>query len=92
MSRSLTPQEKVLARAIGPRMNVDSIVVTDEATQRYNCLAWTLGITTSWIWPWGDRDATKAEFDSFYLGQGFSPSGSGEVAALGIDSRSMTHG
>lgn len=27
----------------------------------YNCLAYVLGATTTWIWPWGSRDATLSE-------------------------------
>jgi hypothetical protein len=93
MSRSLTDQEKGFARQWFPRMSVDGVVVSDEATSRYNCLAWTLGITTSWVWPWGSRNATKAEFDAFYRGYGFTPtSGSGTVAAFGPSLSEMNHG
>jgi hypothetical protein len=92
MARSLTPQEKAQARQVWPRMNVDAVVVTDEATNRYNCLSWTLGITTSWVWPWGSRNATKAEFDALYRSYGFSPAGAGTIAAFGLNLNSMTHG
>lgn len=92
MTRTLTPQEKSQARQVWPRMNVDGVIVTDEATNRYNCLAWTLGITTNWVWPWGSRNATKAEFDSLYRSYGFSPAGSGTIAAFGLNLNSMTHG
>ena len=91
MSRPLTPQEKVHARQVWPGMNADAVVVTDEATNRYNCLAWTLGITTSWVWPWGGRNAMKTEFDAFYQNYGFSPAASGTIAAFGLDLNSMTH-
>ena len=73
MPRPLIDQEKALARQWFPRMNVDGVVVSDEATRRYNCLAWTLGITSSWVWPWGSRNTTKTEFDAFYRGYGFTP-------------------
>ena len=92
MPRSMTPQEKQQARQVWPRLNADAAVVTDEATDRYNCLAWTLGITTSWVWPWGSRNATKAEFDALYRSYGFRPAGGGEVAAFGLNLNSMTHG
>jgi hypothetical protein len=72
-------------------MNVDGVVVTDEPTNRYNCLAWTLGITTSWVWPWGSRIPTKLEFDDFYRSQGYSPAVAGPIAAFGLDLNSMTH-
>ena len=92
MPRSLTAEEKEKARTVWPRMNVDSVVVTDEATSRYNCLSWTLGITTSWTWPWGSRNATKGEFAALYRDYGYAPSSSGPIAAFGINANSMTHG
>ena len=126
-------------------MNVDAVVVTDEATNHYNCLALTLesssvgslrgarilgreaavlraatvrepvrepaqgpppsrsrlhedcgsaalGITTTRVWPWGSRIPTKAEFDALYRSYGFSPGGSGTIAAFGLNLSSMTHG
>jgi hypothetical protein len=92
LTRSLTGQEKVHAGQIWPRINVDAVIVTDEPTNRYNCVAWTLGISTTWIWPWGLRNPTKAEFDALYVSYGFSPGGSGDIAAFGLNLQSMTHG
>jgi len=92
VARPLTPNEKTQARQVWPRLNVDAVVVTDEATNRYNCLAWTLGITTSWVWPWGSRNATKSEFDALYRSYGFNPAGSGSIAGFGLNLNSMTHG
>ncbi len=92
MTRSLTAQEKAHAGQIWPRMNVDAVIVTDEATNRYNCVSWTLGITTSWIWPWGLRNPSKAEFDALYGNYGLRPSSSGPIAAFGTNNHSMTHG
>jgi hypothetical protein len=73
-------------------MNVAAVIVTDNATARYNCLAWTLGISTSWIWPWPPGNVTKADFDTLYHNQGFVPSGSGSIAVFGINQNAMTHG
>ncbi len=92
MSRFLTASEKKQALAIWPRLNVNNAVVTGEETRQYNCLAWTLGITNAWVWPWGGRNATKAEFNTLYRNYGFSPASSGEVAAFGLSLNSMTHG
>ncbi len=92
MARNLTPSEKLQYKSAFPNMNVDAVLVTAEATPTYNCLAWTLGITNSWVWPWGGRNATKAEFDALYRGYGFTPSTSGTIAAWGIALNSMTHG
>jgi hypothetical protein len=72
-------------------MNIDAVVVTDEATNRYNCLAWTLGITMNWVWPWGSRMPTKPEFDDFYRSHGSNPASAGTIAAYGLDPNLMTH-
>jgi hypothetical protein len=72
-------------------MNVSLVLVTDEATKGYNCIAWTLGISTSWIWPWGQRNATKSEFDALYQTFGFVPSSSGPIAAFGQNLNGLTH-
>src|SRR5690349_11125748 len=92
MSRPLTPQEKTQAKGFWPNLDADRALVSAEADLMYNCLAWTLGITDSWVWPWGDRNATKAEFDALYSSYGFNPAASGEIAAFGVATDEMTHG
>lgn len=92
MPRNLNATEKQQAKQIWPNMNVDTVLVTGEATEQYNCLAWTLGITTSWVWPWGSRNATKPEFDALYRTYNFQPAGSGTIAAFGLNLTNMTHG
>ena len=92
MARPLTPQEKAQARQVWPRLDVHSVVVTDEATRRYNCLAWTLGFADRWVWPWVGRNATKADFDALYRSFGFQSAASGTIASFGLNLSSMTHG
>lgn len=92
MNRSLTPQETSHALSLWPNMNAGAVVVTDNATPRYNCLAWTLGVTTAWIWPWATAYATKLEFDVFYRSRGFTPAAFGPIAVFGISLIEMTHG
>lgn len=93
LPRALTPAEKKDAQKFWPKMDVDKVVVTDEATVAYNCLAWTLGITTSWVWPWvGHEYATQKEFDALYATYGFKPAGSGEIAGLGMNADAFGHG
>lgn len=41
--------------------------VIGPATDGYNCIAWSAGITDRWVWP-GD---TVARFDEFYAQRGF---------------------
>jgi hypothetical protein len=72
-------------------MNVATVVVSANATTQYNCLAWTLGITTSWIWPWSAPNVTKVEFDAFYQSHGFTPAGAGPIAVFGLNLHAMTH-
>src|SRR5262245_24545923 len=42
--------------------------VLSPATPNYNCIAWSLGITTKWVWP-GDR---VADFDQLNARFGYS--------------------
>ena len=37
-----------------------------------NCLAYALGNTTSWIWPWGSSNPTLAQAESYMRGLGYS--------------------
>lgn len=37
-----------------------------------NCLAYALGNTTSWIWPWGYSNPTVAQTDSYMAGYGYA--------------------
>lgn len=84
MMRGLTNGEKNYARTRWPRMNIEGVIVSGEATDQYNCLAWTLGITSQWVWPWGNRDPTKTEFDELYRSYDFRPTLIGEMAAFGV--------
>ncbi len=92
LPRALTAAEQTEAKKNWPRMVVANIIVSAEPTREYNCLAWTVGITTSWLWPWGSRNATKAEFDAFYRSYGFSPNADGTISAFGTSLTEMTHG
>jgi hypothetical protein len=74
-----------------PNMNVVAAVVTDEPTKQYNCIAWSVGIQTNWIWPWPPGKVTKGEFDALYASFGYFPSSSGSVAVFGLDASDMRH-
>jgi hypothetical protein len=88
MPRPPTPAEKVKLKKTFPKLDVDKVIVSGEATSDYNCIAWTLGITNSWIWP-GEKEA---DFDKLYKGQGFVRSTDGPIAAWGTGQDKMTHG
>ena len=83
MARRATAAEKRVLRSWFPQLNVDGIWVTGNATPTYNCLAWVLGITNSWVWPWGNRNASKREMDAFMRVRGYAPSPAGQIAAYG---------
>ena len=88
MARPMTSAEKARFRAYFPALDVNQAVVTDGPSTAYNRIAWTVGITTRWIWPGG----TLATFDTFDHGFGLVRSGDGPVAAWGHSTTHMTHG
>jgi hypothetical protein len=46
--------------------------VLGPATPRYNCIAWSIGITTQWVWPAKpNKAATVADFDELYGKHGY---------------------
>lgn len=40
-------------------------------TETYNCLAYALGYTTIWVWPWGTTNPTSSQANSFMAGAGY---------------------
>lgn len=88
MVRQMTFDEKSRFRANFSNLNVDRAVVTGEATQQYNCISWTLGITDRWIWP----GPHISDFDNLYQRVGYKRVGNGPVAAWGHSESRMTHG
>src|SRR5262245_11394607 len=88
MRRPLTAAEKARFQAFFPAPDVNQAVVTDGPVPTYNCIAWTVGFKTRWIWPGG----TLANFDTFYQGFGLVRSGDGPVAAWGHSTTHLAHG
>jgi hypothetical protein len=88
MGRPPTKDEETWLKMNFPNLDVSKTVVTDSATLVYNCLAWTLGITTTWVWP-GEKES---DFDTLYKKSGFVRSGDGPIAAWGTAKDKMTHG
>lgn len=88
MPRQMTTSEKQSYSAIFPRLDVNRAIVAGEPTPVYNCISWTVGVTTTWLWP----GPTLAEFDAFYARYGFFRSTSGHIAAWGAGTNAMTHG
>jgi hypothetical protein len=91
MARRLTSSEAFQLRSWFPTLDTGSVWVLGEATPRYNCLAWALGITSSWVWPWGGRNATDSEMTSFLRRYGLVPSSSGSRLTYGMSWSSIGH-
>jgi hypothetical protein len=52
-----------------PNLQAEDFVGIGPSSQRYNCIAWTLGIQDQWVWP-----GTRIEdFDKLYAKQGYQP-------------------
>lgn len=90
--RKFTSSEKLQYRSVFPRLVVDRVIVTGPETTMYNCLAWTIGVTSSWLWLWGGLLPPKSEFDKLYNTFGYSPAAKGEIAVYGYSLKQMTHG
>jgi hypothetical protein len=90
MTRPLTPAEKLRFHGYFPNLNVDNAVVSGEATNVYNCIAWTLGITDAWIWPGNRID----DFDPYYnlIGYNRTQDPNSPIAVWGYSFIRMTHG
>ena len=87
MARKMTAAEKKRFKNYFPKLDVNRAVVTGAATRQYNCIAWTVGVTTRWIWP----GAHISNFDRFYNSRGHVRASNGPVAAWGHGPSSMTH-
>ncbi len=68
MNTARFPQEraKVNPGNVFPRLG-NNYEVLRPADRRYNCIAWSLGITDRWVWP----GATVADFDRLYGSHGY---------------------
>ncbi len=42
----------------------------------YNCLSYALGVTNTWIWPWGSSNPTDSQVTSYLSTKGYVTSGS----------------
>ncbi|NPC82029.1 hypothetical protein HPC49_27905, partial [Pyxidicoccus fallax] len=59
-----------------PNLQEEDFVGIGPSSQRYNCIAWTLGIQDEWVWP-----GTRIEdFDKLYAKQGYQPMSSVDLS------------
>ena len=73
-------------------MAVDKVLVSGEQSVKYNGLAWTLGYSDRWIWPWGHKAVTQEDFERFYREHGNYPIPVGKLSGLGTDEGGLKHG
>ena len=88
MTRSMTPLEKTQYQAWFPQLDVNAAVVSAENNSAYNCISWTVGVTTAWHWP----GSTIQDFDGFYAGFGYVRRTTGPIAVWGHSLQDMLHG
>ncbi len=79
-ARNPTSGEESTLSAAFPRLISGDWCVSAPATPTYNCIAWSIGNTSRWIWDevdsvYGDNDGTVSlsDFDSFYSMAGLTP-------------------
>lgn len=52
-----------------PNLKAENFVGIGPSAERYNCIAWTVGVRNEWIWP-----GTKvSDFDALYGRHGYQP-------------------
>jgi hypothetical protein len=62
MNRPMNDAEKTRFKKYFPRLDLNRARVTGDATPKYNCISWTVGVTDRWIWP----GANISDFDLLY--------------------------
>jgi type VI secretion system secreted protein VgrG len=66
------PQERAFVRTLHFPNLGEQYEVLAPRTPRYNCIAWSAGITNRWEWPAPNgRKATVRDFDQFYARFGY---------------------
>lgn len=74
-----TPAQHTFLSGYFPLLKVDNYCVTGPATGTYNCIAWSVGNTSSWVWDDVDAAGNKngtveySDFDAFYAARGLTP-------------------
>ncbi len=88
MHRKMTGAEKERFKDYFPDLDLERAIVSGGPTSKYNCISWTVGVTTSWIWPGNDIK----DFDRFYESHGYTRSSNGPIAIWGHGLSKITHG
>lgn len=74
-----TTAQHTFLSGLFPRLKADSYCVTGPKTPTYNCIAWSIGSTSKWVWDDVDAAGNKngtveySDFDAFYGARGLTP-------------------
>lgn len=63
-------------------------------TQNYNCLAYAIGITNTWVWPWGTRNPSLSETTTYLETLGYERANTYSancIVAYGTSTSNITH-
>ena len=97
IGRNPTAAERRDAIGKYPRLVDGEWCVTAPATPAYNCIAWSIGNTNTWIWDQVDQagdnngNVSVADFDSYYSSKGYAPDSSPADIALFFKGSEPTH-
>lgn len=87
MLRPKTSTEQQRLRSYFQNLNTNHVMVSGEPSFIYNCVSWSVGITSCWLWP----GSSLKEFDLFYSQFGYERSLRGPIALWGHDKDTITH-
>jgi hypothetical protein len=87
MLRQKTYTEQQRLRSYFQNLNTSQVMVSGETSYTYNCVSWSVGINSRWLWPGN----TLSDFDYFYSLFGYERTMTGTIAVWGHDSHTITH-
>src|SRR6476620_5382564 len=91
MARRLAAREAVQFHAWFPYLNTSTVWVLGEATPRYNCLAWVLGYTDRWVWPWQANLPNLAGMSAYIRRWGYVPGLPAAAVVYGTSNAAIGH-
>ena len=91
MARRLTAGEAAQFRSWFPHLNTGNVWVLAEATPRYNCLAWALGYTDRWVWPWQPNLPGLPAMSTYIRRWGYVPGQPAAAVVYGATASAIGH-
>lgn len=87
MPRKMTSDERERFKDYFPGLDVERAMVSGERAIEYNCVSWTVGVTTYWLWPGSHIE----NFDKFYESHGYTRAPRGPIAVWGHGLSEIAH-